>query len=65
MVNYEQQQQGVKSDSCNTNVYSTVDLGKNNEIRSSTTVLRFRPLDAIGNWKAGNYVGDSSAKGTL
>jgi hypothetical protein len=34
-----------------------------NENRSSTPVLQFMSLDGVGNWKAGNYVGDGNAKG--
>jgi hypothetical protein len=29
----------------------------------NTRVLQFMSLDGVGNWKAGNSVGDSSAKG--
>jgi hypothetical protein len=32
-------------------------------VRSSTPVLQFMSLDGVGNWKAGNSVGDGSAKG--
>jgi hypothetical protein len=45
-------------------VYEVAGADLDNETRSSTTDLRLLSLDGVGNWKAGNYVGDGSAKGT-
>jgi hypothetical protein len=42
---------------------ATAPSDEKNENRSSTLVLQFMSLDGVGNRKAGNSVGDGSAKG--